>query len=282
MSAVERIRKSRAARLGVGFVLMLAGCDAAPNLERATTLPVTSASVNGAAAEVGGTLAYQHDVVVELSADLLEPRLRELETACRTHAGATCTIMNASLRSQYVPQASIRMRLARTGVDSMIERAAQGGSLISRSSKAEDLAQPIADTDRKLALLQMHRDRLAELLKSKDLSVEQLITLSKELATVQTEIDGLTANRGNLQQRIDTDLLTINLELPHADYAAERTPVTDAFVSFGSNFREALGHVITFLAMLIPWLVIIVPALIALRWLWRWTTRLIARWARTT
>jgi len=53
--------------------------------------------------------------------------------------------------------------------------------------------------------------------------------------------------------------------------------VRDALRSFGADFREAIGTVITFLAVLLPWLVIIVPGLVLLRLFWRWISRWIAR-----
>jgi hypothetical protein len=88
---------------------------------------------------------------------------------------------------------------------------------------------------------------------------------------------GSSTQRANLRRRIDTDLLTINISLPMHDYAAEHSPVMDALKSFGSNFRQAIGQVIGFIAILVPWLVIIVPGIILMRLLWRWISRWIAR-----
>jgi hypothetical protein len=51
----------------------------------------------------------------------------------------------------------------------------------------------------------------------------------------------------------------------------------DALRYFGSDFREAVGMVIRFLAVLLPWLVIVLPGLFLLRLFWRWIGRRIAR-----
>ncbi len=155
--------------------------------------------------------------------------------------------------------------------------AGEGGEITSRNTHAEDLAEPIADTERQLALLTTHRDRLAEFMKSKDIKVEQLITVSKELASTQSQIDSLGSQRANLRRRVDTELLTINLSLPRQAYEAEQSPVRDAFRSFGSNLRDALADVIRFVAALLPWLVVVLPGLILLRLFWRWITRWLAR-----
>jgi Domain of unknown function (DUF4349) len=216
------------------------------------------------------TLAYEHTVSIETSKDLLPTRLREVEAACNTDGPSGCTILDVSLNSQQdLPHGSIRMRLASAGLEPIISLASKDAKVTGRSTHAEDLAEPVADNERQLALLTLHRDRLTELMRGK-LNVDQLITVSKELATVQSQIDALSTAGANLQRRIDTDLLTINFSLPMQVYAADQSPVMDALRSFGSNFRAAVGMVIRFLAVLLPWLVVILPGLFLLRLFWRW------------
>jgi hypothetical protein len=142
-----------------------------------------------------------------------------------THAGTIhhaafipdsgCTLLDFSERTdQSVPSASIRMRLAPASVTPLVAVASKDALVASRSTHAEDLAEPIADTERELALLTTHRDRLAEFMKSKDLKVEQLLLVSRELSSAQTQIDSLNSQRANLQRRVATQVLTINLSLP--------------------------------------------------------------------
>lgn len=224
------------------------------------------------------TLAYEHTISIETSKEELPTRLREIESACRADQASGCTILDVSSHAQDdLPTGSIRMRLAPAGVEPIVAVASKDGKVIGRSTHAEDLAEPIADTERQLALLTLHRDRLTELMKSKDIKIDQLITVSRELASVQSQLDSLGSQRANLRRRVDTELLTIQLSLPRYDYAANNSPVTDAFRSFGAEFREAIGSVIRFLAILLPWLVIILPGIFLLRLFWRWIGRLLAR-----
>ena len=224
------------------------------------------------------SLAYEHTVSVELGKQDLPKRIAEVQTACASSKEFGCTLLDVSSEShEGVPAGSIRMRLAPAGVEPIIEIAAKGGEVTGRNTHAEDLAQPVADTERELALMTTHRDRLAEFMKSKDLKVDQLITVSRELATVQSQIDSLSTQRANLRRRIDTEVLTINLTLPRKASEAEQHPVRDAFGVFGSQLWQALGEVILFLANLIPWLLVIIPGLFVLRLFWRWMSRWIAR-----
>lgn len=244
----------------------------------ATRLAAAAAPVANVFQAREKTLAYEHTISIELSKELVPARLREIEAACAADRASDCEMLQVEVRSNaQVPSGLIRMRLAGGGVESIIELAGKGGKIQSRSTQAEDLAQPIADTERQLALLTLHRDRLTQIMKSKEIKVEELITVSKELANVQTQIDAYSTERANLRRRVATELLTINLSPPGHDYAVRETPVMDSLRLFGSMFREAIGHVITFIAYAVPWLVIVIPGLILLRLFWRWIGRWLSR-----
>jgi uncharacterized protein DUF4349 len=224
------------------------------------------------------SLAYEHMVSIELSKVDIASRVLEVQNACVSSKEFGCTLLDISTEGRRgVPSGSIRMRLAPAGVDPIIAVAAKDGEIVTRNTHAEDLAQPIADTERELALMTTHRDRLFELQKRKDLNVDQLITVSKELATVQTQIDALGTQRANLRRRVDTDLLTINLSLPREESSREQHPVRDALRSFTGQFWEGVGMVIDFIAYFLPWLLVIIPGLFLLRLFWRWMSRWIAR-----
>lgn len=226
----------------------------------------------------GATLAYEHNISVEMDKETLPTRLREIEAACNADRTSGCTVLDVSLQSQQsLPSGNIRMRLAPGGVESLIALASKDAEVTGRNTRAEDLAEPVADTERQLALMTLHRDRLTEFMKNKDIKIDQLITVSKELATVQAQIDSLGTQRANLRRRIDTDLLTISLSLPSRAYVSDPTPVMDAIRYFGNDFRQAVGMVIRFLAVLLPWLVILLPGLFLLRLFWRWIGRKLTR-----
>ncbi|MGO9802134.1 MAG: DUF4349 domain-containing protein [Steroidobacteraceae bacterium] len=224
-----------------------------------------------------GTLAYEHSVSVQLAPDLIAARMKELQAAC-ARKDSECTLLDVSLHAERsVPSGSVRLRVAPQAVDPLIEVAAKGGEIVARSTHAEDLAEPVADTERQLAMLTAQRARLDEFARSKELKVEQLIAVSKELASVQTQIDELGTQRANLRRRIDTELLSIELSPPFAAYRGEQTPVRDALHSFGSDFLRAIAQVIGFLALLLPWLVVGVPGVILVRMFWRVVGRWLAR-----
>lgn len=271
-------------------VVALSGCQQKQGVGRASEAQGQSSSAMGLAApgsSAGGanqprdTLAYEHTLSVDLDKEALPGRLREIEAACNADTASRCAILESSLRWQErTPSASIRMRLAPGGVDGLIALASKDGKIVQRNTHAEDLAQPVADSERELELLSVHRDRLMEIMKSRSLGIDQLITVSKELASVQAQIESLDSTHANLLRRIDTDLLTIDLSPPAVDLMFETTPVRDALREAGRNFREALAMVIEFVAMLVPWLFVILPGLVLLRMFWRWLGRWLGRFER--
>jgi hypothetical protein len=217
------------------------------------------------------TLAYEHTIEIETPKELLAARVGVVRDACYADKQHGCTVLEISnSTADDVPHGSVRLRLAPGGVDTLIKLASEGGKVIDSRTHAEDLAQPLADTERQLALLNLHRQRLMEFMGRKDIGVEQLITVSRELASVQTQLEQYDSQRANLRRRVDTDLLTLSWRAPVTAYQSAQTPVADAIRSFGANFREAIAQVVIFLAYVLPWLVIAVPGLVAIRWLWRW------------
>jgi hypothetical protein len=224
------------------------------------------------------TLAYEHNVNIETPVEKLAARVEAVRAACNADKASGCTLLEISnLLVNEVPQGSVRLRVAPGSVNTLIQLASEGGRVVNSRTYAEDLAQPMADTDRQLSLLNLHRQRLTEFMSRKDIGIEQLITVSKELASVQAQIEQFDSQRANLRRRVDTELLTLNWSAPVSAYQSAQTPVMDALKSFGSNFRDAIAQVLIFLAYVLPWLVILVPGLILVRWLWRWVSAWLQR-----
>jgi hypothetical protein len=282
---LERSRRAtRVAHCSGVLCLLLAACGHGVSQARfagaalAAAAPLEAAAQSVSTARRNDSLAYEHSVEVELGRDLLSPRMKQVQAACAARAEFACVLLDVSFDAQLgVPSGRVSMRLAPAAVDPLIEMAAQDSRITARSTHAADLAEPVADTDRQLALLSSHRDRLTEFMRSRELKVEQLIAVSKELAAVQVQIDALNSEHANLRRRIDTEILTISFAPPQQAYSEERTPVRDALRSFTGDFTGAIAQVIRFIAVLLPWLVIIIPGLLLGRVLWRAIARGLGR-----
>jgi len=257
-------------------LLLLGGCQREKPLSPAMQVDVMDSVAQEQRRDK--SLAYEHTVTIALEPAVLPNRMKEIQEACATDKKYGCTLLDVLLRSATdAPSGTIRMRLAPGGVAVFTATASKNGAIKEQITHAEDLAQQVNDTERELALLTAHRDRLIEFSKDKSLKIDQVMTVSRELASVQTQIDTAATTRANLHRRIDTELLTLKLNVPAETLIAQRAPIHDAFESFTSDFSDAIAQVIRFIAGLIPWLVVIVPGIVLLRLLWHAVSRWLAR-----
>ena len=157
--------------------------------------------------------------------------MREIQPRVHRTRSLTGTLLDVSLRSATeTPSGTIRMRSASSaGIGHPSPQPLRKMERVTdRLTHADDLAEQVTDTERELTLLTTHRDRLSEFLKDRSLKIDQLITVSRELASVQTQLEAAATTRANLRRRIDTELLTLNLSVPANVVSAQRTPVRDA------------------------------------------------------
>jgi Domain of unknown function (DUF4349) len=275
--------RSRPTVVMIGMALLcLTSC--AKKLESpAELMKVTSEDLAVTQRAADNTLAYEHEVSLEIDREQIAQRVDATRAACVADTKSACAILEVEVSDQGVYAGGhVKMRLAPSGVDAIVELASTDADVTDRETRAEDLAQPLADVTRQLSMLNAYRERLTGLLARKDTTVTDLISVSKELAATQTQIEQLSSENAQLRRRIDTDLLTISWQVPAAQRRSADTPVSDALRAFGANFREAIGSVIEFLAHLVPWLVIGLPSLVLLRVFWRWSGNWLSRRVRTS
>ena len=87
---------------------------------------------------------------------------------------------------------------------------AQGGTLESRQTRAEDLAQAVADTRQQRERLQREYQTLQQYQGRKDMSVGDLLALAKEIAAVEAQLADNAQAGAQQQRRIATNLLTLS------------------------------------------------------------------------
>jgi hypothetical protein len=85
-----------------------------------------------------------------------------------------------------------------------------------------------------------------------------LITIEKELAQAQSDIEIITAQRDQLRTRTDT----VRVELSYAGIAGQvggidLSPIHQSIKSIGQTFVSSVAWLISFLVAVLPWLPII-------------------------
>lgn len=95
---------------------------------------------------------------------------------------------------------------------------------------------------------------------------DSLLKSVTELAQLHNQLEYAKGKEAKLVARVNNDLLNIRLTVPAN--ASTWSPIGDALDDFSDEFIYALSDVISFCAMIIPWLPVIVFLMLLLRLVW--------------
>lgn len=214
----------------------------------------------------GRQLAYEHDVEVETAPDRVAGAQAAGLAACRT-ATAACTLLASSIDGEPKAGATLKFRARPDVIPKLITAVSENAELARRSTRAEDLSGPIADSARQLAMLDDYRTRLEALRSRAGNDIEALIKVNHELAEVQSKYEAADGKRALLARRVETEILNVSIGSErHQPFWA---PIGRALREFGSHLSEGMSTAITGLAYLMPWLLLIAVLAWTGRRLWR-------------
>lgn len=227
-------------------------------------------SVQGEASKPGAFLAYEHAVTISMSPDAIDAAIGTVRAACADGRFGACSVLQIEQGSSEYRSDRVVVRIVPQGVEPLVKLAANGGSIGARSTKAEDRAEAVADIARKTGLLAKQREKLSEYETRKDLPVADRLTLVRELASIEQQLDELAAALKNENRRIETNLLTLNF---HGNQEASRwSRIGTSLSGFSEQFLDGAAEVIDFVAYGLPFVLLAFPFALAWRWLWRKVT----------
>ncbi|MER2250322.1 DUF4349 domain-containing protein [Methylorubrum podarium] len=265
---------------------LLAGCSdsrreaggESRSADAAAPAPFVSAARQDKAAGKAAKLAYRHDLTVGLAPDRVAPHFAAARDRC-LDAAAACTLLNSSIRDgggTSQPQAQVQVRLPHEAVAAYVAfvtaplpgEAAGDVVLIEQATRAEDLTAALTDTGRRLAQLSDYRTRLTALAEKPDNRAEDLIKIAGELAQVQSQIEEAEAARRGLDERVDTEIVTVAFRTSRAR-AGAFAPVQEVWARSGPILGESAASALRFTVASLPWLPVVLLALLLLRLVWR-------------
>jgi hypothetical protein len=229
------------------MTMLFAGCSSRQNGPANEAAPVAETRVEHKRA---AWVAYQHEIELEVPSGRVQQVAQAVQQACAALPERGCTLLEASVRSGAAAGATVRMRVTPDGVNKVLGALDGRGKIVARSSKGEDLAEPIQDVERKMAMLVGYRDQLQTLARQRALDAEALIKLHRELAEVQSEVDNAATSQAQLRRRVDTELLTVAVH-EHMN-AGQGSKVQQAVEDFGQDLLHGVAMLITFVASTLP------------------------------
>ncbi|KAF1054207.1 MAG: hypothetical protein GAK43_01004 [Stenotrophomonas maltophilia] len=244
----------------------LLGCSGGHEGERAAA---GAAAFQGEQAKAGSALAYEHQVGIRLPVERIDPQLSAAREACSSERFGPCDLLGIRQEGdERHRSAQLVVRIAPDAVEKMVALAASGGELQRRETRAEDLAQAVADTQRTRERLERQYQTLQSYQNRKDLSVADLLALAKELASVEEQLQVSSQTAAQQQRRITSNLLTLDFSSEYQrDGRWQR--IAEAFGNSLDNLTEGTVNAVEVSATGLPLLIVLVIAALIVRALWR-------------
>jgi hypothetical protein len=245
-------------------VLSLVACSK----EQSATAGAPAAAAGQATRAPAGTfLAYEHRVGIRLAGRDIPARVAAVQASCFAQAFGDCAVLNVSQHGGEYPGGSVTVRIAPKGVEPLIAQAGKGGEIGSRDLKAEDLAEAVRDTALQRDRLEKEHARLLQFEGRPNLSVADMLALSKQLADIEAALDATQREAAQQRHRIDTNLLT--LEFQPTGTEAGRSEIGQALSDSGRILAASTAGLIRVVAFLVPLLLVLGAGFAA----WRWRAR---------
>lgn len=210
-------------------------------------------------------LAYEHSLTLGVAESQVASLYQSTLTTCHAVANAGCVVLESSLDGGRNANASLKLRVHPSAVKTLTAALGKLGDIVHQSTRVEDLATPIGDADKKLAMLTSYRTQLEGLRGKANDDIDAAIKITKELAQVQAEIEDMSGERAHLLKRVQTEILNISIETRNSF----NSPVKIALKEFSDNLAQGISSAITATAYILPWLFLMLLLGWPIRWLWR-------------
>ena len=247
---------------------------AADEASQSSAEGLDSDSANPAPAQPtdGAQIAYSYSYGFRIAADRIEALQQSHAALCEKMGPNHCRVLRlarAGSDDDGFGQLDLRVAAneARGFGASLGETAEEaGGEQASFAIDGEDLTETIIDTESHLASRRLLRERLMEVLRTRQGTVGDLVEAERAVAEVNEDLDSAASNLAELSNRVRMSAVSIE----YGPYIAEGStgfarPISDALGSIGTTLGVTIAAIVYIAVALIP----IVPFVMLLRWLWR-------------
>ena len=215
-------------------------------------------------------IAERHKLEVITSESELQKSWESAVAFCRT---IQCEVVSSSITTRAgdsVPSGVISLRVAPDDLKKLLDYVEKLGKIARHTTDREDKTTAVVDTEAKIKNLTGFRDNLRAMLARPSATVNDLVEIQKQLTDTQTELDSETAQRkilANETEKIAVEI-AFRVERPSGN-AGGLAQIWDALRESGSILGDSTAFLITTIVAIIPWLILIVPAVWLLAKAWR-------------
>lgn len=228
------------------------------------------------AANAGAMLAYSYSMGIEAPKTAIAPLVSEHERLCIAAGIKVCQVMGSSVNAYGDDQVSGYLNLRaepawletfRSGVAADAEKS--GGKLTANTVNAEDLTQFIIDNSARLEAKKALRERIRNLLETREGTLNDVLAAERALADVQGEINSMTASLEAAKARVAMSALSISYSSDPETSVSMWKPLGEAFSAFGRTSMQSLADAVNFVARTWPFFILGLVVLAILQLWWR-------------
>jgi hypothetical protein len=222
--------------------------------EENATEAVASGAVSSSTAPTSA-LALQHSISLEIEASKVQPLFHQIEEMCQKIAITQhCQLINSNLSKEQEPSANLSLKAKAQGIKMIIE-VLNKNNVTNYAINSENLAGSISDVQKRVAMLTSYRDNLEKLSKKTNASLESLMKVNQEMATVQSEIETLRGEHAFMVDRVQTQTLNISISAKSkmSSDASFIEQIKNAIIESIDGFIIAFKFFIVSLIYLLPW-----------------------------
>jgi Domain of unknown function (DUF4349) len=234
-------------------------------------LPAQSRSVtslDGRAGDADKVYAAERFVAVRHKLEIVEPNSglqKSVEAVIGFCRSIQCEVLTSSVTNETAmlsPSGSIAARVAPQDLEKFLDFVAQQGKIAQHSTESEDKTAAVIDVEAKLKNQAEFRDSLRKMLTKSGVSVADLLQIQEKLAEAQAELDSEATQRKVLAN--ETEKVYVEIAFLSEQRAVRRgtfASVGEALRDFGSVLGDSFAALITAVAAILPWLIVVIPGL---------------------
>jgi hypothetical protein len=219
-------------------------------------------------------LAVRQELNVEVPQAQLADAWGQVRDLCAT---LRCELLTATLLRETPQQpgnALLEMRVAPADVDRLLGTLAGVATIVSQNTISEDKTTEVIDVEARIKNRTDFRDSLRLMLRDTTTkrTMSDLLEIQRTLSDTHAELDAMAAQRKLLEQQTSKQHIQIQFTPTRAlvQGGTSYSPIGRALRDAGHVLGESMGALITFVAAVLPWLVLVVlPLGWMLRALWR-------------
>jgi hypothetical protein len=248
------------------------GCSYA---KKATTVSTFSSPplqlVMGAyAASPQRYIAERHKLEIITSESDLQKSWESTVAYCGT---IQCEVVSSSITTRAgdsMPSGIIFLRVAPDDLKRLLGSVEKLGKIIQHTTDREDKTIVVVDTEAKIKNLTSFRDNLRAMLAKPGATVKDLVEIQKQLTDTQSELDSEIAQRKILANETEKIAVEISFRVERSkENTGGFAQVWNAVRESGSILADSTASLITTIVAIIPWLILILPAVWLLVRGWR-------------